>query len=167
MRPLYNTMFDVAFSLEHFYEDPDKIPNGHILKALKDRVEMFEKYPSEMECAFGELDTFEVTSPRPAMSEDNLLVSVIYRIAEEYLSREFTPVGKPFHTPGEWLKKNSRGELYPCVRLVVQCGGDEVDPFFAPHNAACMCYQRMASRLTDYGYRLGALSKEIAVIIKD
>lgn len=60
---MYNTMLDVAFTVEHTLEDPCNLcTQGHIhlvLAALQRRVDYLKANPSEAAEAFGICDTIE------------------------------------------------------------------------------------------------------------
>lgn len=64
MKPKYNTMLDVAFGVDHNFEDLDDLldrPEGLklILSALRRRLEMLEADPQEACGSFGICDTYE------------------------------------------------------------------------------------------------------------
>jgi hypothetical protein len=54
--PTYNTMFDVAFSVNHDCEDPQDVPMETLLSALQDRIDDIRSN-NEIE-AFGLCDTY-------------------------------------------------------------------------------------------------------------
>ena len=58
----YNTMFDVAFSLEHDYEDPYDIPVSDLCDALEKRLKYLRecREDSAVGEAFGVCDTYEI-----------------------------------------------------------------------------------------------------------
>lgn len=58
--PKYNTLFDIAFSYEHDYEDPHDVPPEQLIKALEERVRYLKDNPVEAEGAFGVNDTYEI-----------------------------------------------------------------------------------------------------------
>ena len=63
MKKRYNTMLDMAFSIEHDYEDPADIPREQLLAALLRRVAEIISGDSEVGLvgeAFGECDTYEI-----------------------------------------------------------------------------------------------------------
>lgn len=71
--PKYNTMFDVAFSIDHDYEDPEEIPKPLLIQALERRIKVLQENPSDMAEAFGVCDTYEnfdkiVTGDKPGGS---------------------------------------------------------------------------------------------------
>jgi len=64
MKPKYNTMLDVAFSVDHDFENLEDLldtPEGLklILSALRRRLEMLETDHQEACGAFGICDTYE------------------------------------------------------------------------------------------------------------
>lgn len=62
MKNRYNTMFDVAFTVEHDYEDPFDIPKELLIEALQKRVDYIRA--SKEEGIVGEIlgvcDTYEI-----------------------------------------------------------------------------------------------------------
>ena len=54
-----NTMFDVAFSLEHDCKDPEDVPVASLLSALRQRLQYLEQNPDEAREAFDVCDTYE------------------------------------------------------------------------------------------------------------
>ena len=57
----YNTMVDVAFSVEHDYDDPYDIPLEVLIAALEKRIETLKSEDKNAaKEAFGFLDTYEV-----------------------------------------------------------------------------------------------------------
>lgn len=63
LKPKYNSMFEVAFSIDHSIEDPDEIGVEELIAALQKRVdeikEIARRDPGEAIEAFGLLDTYE------------------------------------------------------------------------------------------------------------
>lgn len=55
----YNTMFDVAFSVEHDCDDPHDVPAAVLLQALRHRVNYLRRHPEDAMDAFGPCDTYE------------------------------------------------------------------------------------------------------------
>ena len=62
-----NTMFDVAFSLEHV-GDPEHISTDVLIDALQKRVDYLRQNPQEAADAFGVSDSFEV---EPLINDEN------------------------------------------------------------------------------------------------
>lgn len=62
-----NTMFDVAFSLEHV-GDPEHISAEALLNALQKRVDYLRQNPQEAADAFGINDSYEID---PMIDNDN------------------------------------------------------------------------------------------------
>jgi len=60
---LYNTAFDIGFSLVHGYEDPHDVPKSELIAALEDRIQQLKDEPDEAAEAFGVLDTYDVENP--------------------------------------------------------------------------------------------------------
>lgn len=60
---LYNTAFDIGFSLVHGYEDPHDVPKSELIAALEERVRQLKNDPNEAAEAFGVLDTYDVENP--------------------------------------------------------------------------------------------------------
>lgn len=65
--PKYNTMYDVAFSYEHDYEDPSEVPPERLIEALEKRVNYLKSNLSDAAESFGVCDTYEI----PTNNEDN------------------------------------------------------------------------------------------------
>lgn len=64
-KPKFNTMLDVAFSVDHSFEDPDELlhtSHGRqlVLAALAKRLAMLMAEPQECSEAFGNCDTYEI-----------------------------------------------------------------------------------------------------------
>ena len=57
-RPKYSTMLDVAFAIEHDFEDPLDIPLEDLIAALEQRIASIRR-GNEGE-AFGVCDTYEI-----------------------------------------------------------------------------------------------------------
>lgn len=55
----YNTMFDVTFSIDHDYDDPNDIPYSDLIKALEKRLNFLKQNPSYAIDAFGVCDTYD------------------------------------------------------------------------------------------------------------
>lgn len=62
-----NTMFDVAFSLEHV-GDPEHVSAEALLNALQKRVDYLRQNPQEAADAFGVSDSYEV---EPLINDEN------------------------------------------------------------------------------------------------
>lgn len=60
----YNTMFDVAFSIDHDYADPNNIPLRDLIEALEKRLNYLKKNPQEAVDAFGVCDTYDIEDLR-------------------------------------------------------------------------------------------------------
>lgn len=58
---MYNTMFDVGFTIVHNYEDPYDIPVSELIDALQKRIAHLKSHPSDAKEAFGVCDTYEVS----------------------------------------------------------------------------------------------------------
>lgn len=56
---ILNTMFDVAFTVEHTGE-PEDVPREILLDALQRRVDYLRANPQEAAEAFGVCDSYEV-----------------------------------------------------------------------------------------------------------
>ena len=56
---MYNTLFDVAFSVDHNYEDPNDIPVEILLEALEKRLMYLKANSTEAKESFGFSDTYE------------------------------------------------------------------------------------------------------------
>lgn len=54
----FNTMFDVAFAVEHDCEDPENVPVADLIAALQQRVNYLRTHPSDAVDAFGVCDTY-------------------------------------------------------------------------------------------------------------
>ena len=59
----YNSMFDVAFSIEHDHEDPYDVPVKDLIAACRKRLDYLESHPDDAQEAFGHSDTYEVPPP--------------------------------------------------------------------------------------------------------
>lgn len=59
----YNTMFDVAFSIDHDCDDPYDIPVDDIITALEARVQYLKANPLEVKEAIGACDTYDIKEP--------------------------------------------------------------------------------------------------------
>ena len=57
--PKYNTMFDVAFTMEHDCEDPHDVDTNELCWALLKRAFYLLEHPGEAAEAFGVSDTYE------------------------------------------------------------------------------------------------------------
>jgi hypothetical protein len=55
----YNSMFDVAFSIDHDCDDPYDIPVAKLIDAMQERVNELRKLGGESIEAFGLCDTYE------------------------------------------------------------------------------------------------------------
>lgn len=71
-----NTMFDVAFSLEHV-GDPANISTDVLIDALQDRVDQLRQNPQEAADAFGVNDSFEVDWLINDHNRENFLAAFI------------------------------------------------------------------------------------------
>jgi hypothetical protein len=60
--PKYNTMFDVAFTVEHNEEDPYNVNKDLLLAALQKRIDYLKRNPQECYGAFGICDTYEIAT---------------------------------------------------------------------------------------------------------
>ncbi len=56
----YNTMLDIAFPVEHVFEDPYDIPINVLIDALEKRIENLRQNPDDKWEAFGVCDTYEI-----------------------------------------------------------------------------------------------------------
>jgi len=54
----YNTMFDVAFTVEHDEEDANDVPADVLIAGLEKRIANLKATPGEAREAFGVLDTY-------------------------------------------------------------------------------------------------------------
>jgi hypothetical protein len=54
----YNTMFDVAFSVEHDEEIPEDVSAALLLDAAQKRIDFLRNHPGEAAEAFGVCDTY-------------------------------------------------------------------------------------------------------------
>jgi hypothetical protein len=59
MKNKFNTMFDIAFSIDHNCEDPHDVPDEILIAALSDRLDHLRANPQEAAGAFGVCDTYE------------------------------------------------------------------------------------------------------------
>jgi|688.fasta_scaffold16366_13 hypothetical protein len=55
----YNTMFDVAFTVNHDCEEPRDVPVGVLIDALQQRVRYLKQNPDDAAEAFGVCDTYD------------------------------------------------------------------------------------------------------------
>lgn len=63
--PKYNSMFDVAFTIEHDYEDPNDVPPALLIEACQRRLNDLRANPQDAAEAFGESDTYENEESEP------------------------------------------------------------------------------------------------------
>jgi len=56
----YNTMFDIAFTIDHDTEDARDIPADTLIDALERRIQVLKDNPGEALEAFGYNDTIEL-----------------------------------------------------------------------------------------------------------
>ena len=59
--PKFNTMFDVAFSIDHDCDDPFDIPVAYLIEAMLRRARELQSLPADEALeAFGACDTYEI-----------------------------------------------------------------------------------------------------------
>ena len=56
----YNTMFDVAFTVEHDYDEPGDVPVKDLLAAMEKRLDYLKENPTEVIEAVGVNDTYSL-----------------------------------------------------------------------------------------------------------
>jgi hypothetical protein len=59
----YNSMFDVAFTVEHDHDNPEEVPVPELIAALERRLVYLKANPIEAVEAFGHSDTYETELP--------------------------------------------------------------------------------------------------------
>ncbi len=57
--PKYNTMFDVAFSVEHDFDDPHNVPVAALIEGLNRRLTYLIAHPQEAREAIDVANTYE------------------------------------------------------------------------------------------------------------
>lgn len=83
-----NTMFDVAFSLEHV-GDPEHVSAEALLNALQKRVDYLRQNPQEAADAFGINDSYEIAplldDANRSFVEDEFVIEIVGKMTTEQL----------------------------------------------------------------------------------